>query len=94
MTALVALSGSGVAVAEEAKATPDQTQMALAAIEHLSLDSAFERVTSPKTSPAVAKLAGPTSMDCKDDKQVEIPETCVVTFDELLAAVPAAPGPP
>lgn len=90
--ALFALGGSGQAFAESpgSEPTKKETQVSLEAI---SLDSAFEKATSPKTDASMTTLCGPTTMDCRSSETVEAEEICVVTVDGLLASMPAAIAP-
>ena len=90
LMALFALGGSSLASAEEPSPKPNSDAAAMASLADLSLDSAFEDATSPKSDPRAGVLPGPTSMDCRSGENVEGPETCVVTADDMLAAMPAA----
>ena len=91
LIALFALGGGSLASAEEPSPNSTLDPTALARLSEVSLDTAFEDATSPKSDPRIGVLCGPTTMDCHNDKKdVEALETCVVTVDGMLAAMPAA----
>jgi len=89
LIALLALGWSGVASAEDSK-TDVLEPKALSAMTSVSLDSAFERATSPKHEGTLHGLAGPSKMNCQNATEVDGLETCVVTAEGMLASVPAA----
>jgi len=89
LIALLTLGWSGVASAEDSK-TDVLEPKALARMSSLSLDTAFERATSPKHDRALRGLAGPSKMNCENGVDLDGPETCVVTAEGMLASVPAA----
>jgi hypothetical protein len=89
LIALLALGWSSIASAEDSK-TDGLEPKALAEMSTPSLDSAFERATSPKHDRSLHGLAGPSTMNCQNGADLDDLETCVVTADGMLASVPAA----
>ena len=89
LIALLTLGWSGVAFAEDSM-TDALEPKAFSEMSSLSLDTAFERATSPKHDRSLHGLAGPSKMNCENSADLESPETCVVTAEGMLASVPAA----
>jgi hypothetical protein len=85
LIALLALGWSSLASAEDAVAPAALDPSALAAIADMELDAAFEHATAP-ADPG----DGPTTMRCRDGAAMGDLETCVVTADGSVAAMPAA----
>jgi hypothetical protein len=86
---LLVMGSTSLASANEPTTdTVDPTSMT--AMDDLSLDSAFERATTPNGDRAMKAPAGPTTMQCENGTMVGSLETCVVTAEGTLAAMPAA----
>ena len=73
-TALLALSWSGLALADENQ--PGQAD----APTHLELDVAFEQAANEVGRESLLERPGPTSMDCQHPLTPNDLETCVVTI--------------
>ena len=91
LSALLAFCLSGVAHAESPSTTNTMNAETLSQMTGLSLDMAFEKVTSPASGKTVQRFAGPTHMQCRIGAAGD--ETCVVTAEAKVAAVPAAMAP-
>lgn len=93
ISALLAFGLSGVASAESPSTTDSITSESFSIMTGLSLDMAFEKATSPVTAMVSEPTGGPTHMQCSAGAAVGEFETCVVTADARVAAVPAAMAP-
>lgn len=86
---LLALGWGSVVSAEDTR-TDALEPKALSAMTSVSLDSAFERATSPTKDHPLHGLAGPSTMNCQNGADVDGLETCVVTAEGMVASAPAA----
>jgi hypothetical protein len=86
--ALIALCWSGLAVANPNEPTPSLDTSALRAVTNMQLDSAFERFVSQGRGQTIHGLAGPSSMDCSAALVEDGIETCLVTTQNPVSAVP------
>ena len=89
-TALMALCWSGLAVANPNDKTSSLDASAFRAVTNLQLDSAFESFVSQGRGQSFYGLAGPSSMECSAAAMQGGIETCVVTTQSPMSAVPAA----
>ncbi len=93
LTALFAMSWTGLAVADTTDSADSLDPSVLRAITNMQLDSVFEETLATKTKEdrrSLHSLAGPTSMDCTNSVMRDGIETCVVSTHGNAVAVPAA----
>lgn len=89
--AFIALSFSGLAIAETPSTQSSVEPGALAHATEMQLTDAFEKSTSRAGSSFLLGMAGPSSMSCSHAKTMTEHETCVVTTEGTPeSAVPAA----
>jgi hypothetical protein len=89
-TALIALCWSGLAVADPNESMPSLDASAFRAVTNMQLDSAFESFVSQGRGQSIHGLAGPSSMNCSAAAMQGEIETCLVTIQSPMSAVPAA----
>jgi len=88
-TAIATVAWTASAAAETPEANTREPSTFSASTE-LQLDDAFEKSTGRHSEDFLSRLAGPTSMDCKNAVLPSDFETCIVTAEGH--AQPAAPA--
>ena len=93
IVSLFALGSSSLAAADDSTSPSNVSPNELPVVATISLDDAFEVATTPNSGRVLQAMHGPSRMQCGNGAAMDEFETCIVTSDAELAAVPAAPAP-
>jgi hypothetical protein len=91
LSALLVLSWTGIASAEDPTQAPPTEAVDFAAVTNMQLDVAFEKFVARGDKAPLQGPSGPSSMACQNGEVSNELETCTVTADDLPEfSVPAA----